>query len=251
MTSSSEDPWDHFYERIERLEKRVRGVKAVAVNSTSLKAEAKEVVQYYFRHARPDAIRTGIRESDLQQIDDSLQNLNTLSLGNNRKSSYLSCIAGCRKLIATLNVQRHKLVGINAITPAQSANGITPQQQRVIDTLSAMLPVAARSFAQVLSDLADTSRKSFRGPAAELREILREVIDHLAPDSTVTSAPGFQYESERTNPTIRQKVRFIMKNRRKGSQAVATSEDAWASLDALARSLYNRGSAATHSARVY
>lgn len=248
MVATIDDPWDHFYERIERLQKGVRGVSAVAVNSKSLKAEAKDVVQYYFRHARPDAIQAGMKETDLQQIDDILQDLNILRRGNNRKSSYLSCITACRKLIATVSVQRHKLVGINAITPAKSAIGITPQQQKVIDTLTAMLPLAASSFAQVLNDLADTSRMSFRGPAAELREILREVIDQLAPDSTVVSAPGFQYEKDRNSPTIRQKVRFIMKSRRKGSNAT-TSEDALASLDALARSLYNRGSAATHSAK--
>jgi Predicted pPIWI-associating nuclease len=249
MVAAIDDPWDHFYELIERLQKGVRGVSAVAVNSTSLKTEANDVVQYYFRHARPDAIQAGIKETDLQQIDDILQNLNTLRRGNNRKSSYLSCITSCRKIIATISVQRDKLVGINAITPAKPATGTTPQQQRVIHTLNAMLPLAATSFAQVLNDLADTSRISFRGPVAELREILREVIDHLAPDSTVISAFGFQCEKDRNSPTIRQKVRFIMKSRRKGSHAVATAEDAWASLDGLARSLYNRGSAATHSAK--
>jgi hypothetical protein len=249
MVATIDDAWDHFYERIERIQKGVRGVSAMAVNSKSLKAEAKDLVQYYFRDARPSAINTGVTETDLQKIDDILQDLNKLALGNNRKSSYLTCITACRKLVATISVQRHKLVGISAITPAKSAVGITPQQQNIMETLNAMLPLAARSFVQVLNDLADTSRISFRGPAVELRELLREVIDHLAPDTTVVSAPGFQYEKGRDKPTIRQKVRFIMKSRRKGSNAVATSEDAWASSDALARTLYNRGSAATHSAK--
>jgi hypothetical protein len=179
MVATIDDAWDHFYERIERLQNGVRGVSAMAVNSKSLKAEAKDLVQYYFRDARPSAVNTGITETDLQKIDDILQDLNKLALGNNRKSSYLTCITACRKLVATISVQRHKLVGISAFTPAKSAVGITPQQQNIMETLNAMLPLAARSFGQVLNDLADTSRISFRGPAVELRELLREVIDHL------------------------------------------------------------------------
>jgi hypothetical protein len=38
-----------------------------------------------------------------------------------------------------------------------------------------------------LLDLADASRLSFRGAAAELREVLRELIDYLAPDTKRSS----------------------------------------------------------------
>jgi hypothetical protein len=125
---------------------------------------------------------------------------------------------------------------------------VTTQQQKIVDTLAAMLPTAAESFKQVIADLNDPSRASFRGTAAELREVLREVVDHLAPDAAVMGAPGFQLEKGRAGPTLRQKVRFVMKSRGRGSSA-ATTEDALAGADALVRSLYNRGSAAAHSAK--
>jgi hypothetical protein len=240
------DAWDELHERIDRLWTAVRGVNAVAVNSASLKAEVKDAVQYYFRSARPWVISVGMKETDLQNIDGAFQDINALALGNNRRKSYLNSLKTCRTEIAAIGMQRHMLIGRSTITPAAR---ITLPQQKVIETLSAMLPSASRSFAQVLNDLADPSRVSFRGPAAELREILRELIDHLAPDSVVVSATGFQFEKGRNSPTVRQKVRFIMKSRGKSSNASATAEDALAASEALARSLYTRGSAATHTAQ--
>jgi hypothetical protein len=83
-----------------------------------------------------------------------------------------------------------------------------------------------------------------------LRETLREVIDHLAPDEKVSSMSGFQLEHGQSLPTQKQKVRYILRARRSPGAAVAV---AVASLDtveeavaALARSTYQRGSVSTH-----
>ena len=243
-TADASDAWDHFQQSVDNLLREIRGVTAVAVNSASLKAEARSAVQYYFRTARPWIIGLGLPEAELELLDTRLQDLNVLTLGNNRKNSYLAIGKQVLQDIAVLGTRRDMLVGKEQIRPKTAA---TPQQEKIIDTLDAMLPSAANSFRQVMADLSDGSRRSFRGTAAELREILREVVDHLAPDSAVIAAPGFQLEKGRIGPTMRQKVRFIMKNRGRGSGAAATSEDALSGADALVRSLYNRGSAAVHS----
>jgi hypothetical protein len=99
-------------------------------------------------------------------------------------------------------------------------------------------------------DLDDPKRVSFRGPAAELREALREVLDHLAPDDAVTAQPGFRFDRDRTKPTMRQKVAFILKARGRGRSASGAPEDAAEiverGLGDLTRSVYTLGALATH-----
>ncbi|MGZ5230961.1 MAG: pPIWI-associating nuclease domain-containing protein [Burkholderiales bacterium] len=239
------DPWDELNTRVEALLKDVGRISAVAVNSPKIKASVKDAVQFYFRKARPSSISAGVSESDLKAIDEAMQELNALALGNNRKSSYQAKLKICRTEISALGVQRDILAG----TKSTSDGFTSSQQERIIETLEAMLPVAAASLRQAIADLSSSSRISYRGTAAELREVLRDVIDQLAPDATVAAASGFQLEKGRVGPTVRQKVRFVMKSRGRGSTVTASTEDALAGADAMVRSLYNRGSAATHTAR--
>ncbi len=73
----------------------------------------------------------------------------------------------------------------------------TEEDDQTIKKLEALVPSAALSYKQAVLDLNDDSRVSFRGPALELREALREILDHLAPDDEVTAAPGYVQEKDR------------------------------------------------------
>ncbi len=90
----------------------------------------------------------------------------------------------------------------------------TEEDEQIISKLDALVPSAALSYKQAILDLKDDSRVSFRGPALELREALREILDHLAPDSQVTVAPGYVQEKDRTGPTMKQKVQTVVQLRR-------------------------------------
>src|SRR4051812_31457708 len=81
---------------------------------------------------------------------------------------------------------------------------LSDMERGILATLSQMLPASGSSYEQVLRDLTQGSRVSWRGTAAELREVLREVIDTLAPDDKVMQQTGFQLEAGRTGPTQRQ-----------------------------------------------
>lgn len=137
----------------------------------------------------------------------------------------------------------------NGVTSQAVAH--TEEDEQIIGKLDALVPSAAQSYKQAILDLKDGSRVSFRGPALELREALREILDHLAPDNEVTAAQGYVQEKDRGGPTMKQKVRFIMKKRGKRSSsdapelAVTAFEEAIA---ALARAVYERSSQATHVA---
>ena len=130
-------------------------------------------------------------------------------------------------------------------------NHLTQDDRDILEKLFALVPSAALSYQQAILDLGDDSRVSFRGPALELREALREILDHLAPDGDVMASPSYINEDGRSVPTMKQKVRFIMRGRGNGAVIEAPERTVTAFEEALAnltRAVYNLSSRATHVA---
>jgi len=98
----------------------------------------------------------------------------------------------------------------------------------------------------------EAGRLSFRGVAVELRECLREVLDHLVPDDEVTKMTGFKLEGDQKKPTMRQKARFVFRSRERPDSAMKAPEDAVSAAEeraaSLVRSVYERGNVSTHVA---
>jgi hypothetical protein len=117
-----------------------------------------------------------------------------------------------------------------------------------------MLPREALAYRQVLQDLTAQSRFSYRGTATELREVVREVLDHLAPNEAVMRSSGFKLEKDRRAPTMKQKARFILKARGLGESSRSAPENSVELLEeqiaSLTRSVYDRGSVSTHNVTV-
>jgi hypothetical protein len=149
-----------------------------------------------------------------------------------------------------LEPTREQRLGEIAVAEVERGHKLEATEAAILDTLRKLLPSAALSYQQALSDLASEGRVSFRGTAAELRETLRDVLDHLAPDVNVVSSSGFTLEKDRTTPTMRQKVRFILKSRRMVESAMKTPEDNTVIVEeyraSSMRSTYDRASIATH-----
>ncbi len=123
-------------------------------------------------------------------------------------------------------------------------------ERQILEKLNAILPSTAASYNQAIVDLRDSARPSMRGTAMELREVLREVLDHLAPDVNVQGAPGFKFEPGQSKPTMRQKAHFILKAREHPSSTAKAPEEAVAIAEeliaAFVRSIYQVGSVAGH-----
>ena len=117
----------------------------------------------------------------------------------------------------------------------------------VIERLSAINPQLAASYQQVLDDLGDGSRKSYLGPAGELREVLRASIHHLAPDDeAIAEQPWFKGHEGR--PTQAERVRYILQVREHDPGAAAQAADLVdVKIGALGRHLYQRASRALHA----
>jgi hypothetical protein len=135
----------------------------------------------------------------------------------------------------------------------RSAAGVvvaTPTERRIIDTLANVLPAAAASYEQSLVDLGGAPRRSYRGVAHEIREVLRETLDYLAPDADVMAEANFKLEKGTTRPTQRQKALYVLRKRRLSREATRAPELAVSMVDelgaAIARSAYTRGAMSAH-----
>jgi hypothetical protein len=241
---------DNYWAHVDHLASAIGRSKAVNVNSASLREEAADIAQRWFREERPTCIQTGMAEEELNELDAENHRLLRLSNGLNSKRSYSRVLKTLRQVRPEIQGRRHILEGQRR--NANHAPHTTPLETGIIVTLERMLPHTMLSYRQVIADLAGPARFSYRGTATELREVVREVLDHLAPDGDVMKAPGFKLEKDRLGPTMKQKARFILKARGVGDssrtapeQSVELLEDQTAS---LARSVYERGSASTHAA---
>jgi len=241
------DQWDAFCEKIYSFKKLLNRSKSLNVNEKKAKADAIELVQNYFREARPLLKSLGIEESALSSTDSLAQKLLRLSNGNNSRKSYKSLISDLIVQKEQLEIIREKLIGFSR---EYKPDALHEHEKKILITLQEMVPTSALSYEQGCKDLNDSSRVSFRGVANEFRECIREVLDHLAPDKEVIGQQNFKYEADKKGPTMKQKVRFILKARGQSNTAIETPENSLMVVEEtvgkLARSIYERSSISTH-----
>ncbi len=241
-------PWEELWSGIDKLASALARSGAVNVNSDKLRAQAKEIVQLYFRSVRP---QLSARNGELtSSMDAEMQHMLRLAIGRNPKRSYQAVIRNLKRLRPTAESvmlmpakQSSRLDGGQVFVPSNL-------EQAILRTLEKLVPTAALSYRQVLQDLHERARVSHRGTAADLREVLREVLDHLAPDDAVEQSPGFKVEDKQTKPTMRQKARFILRARGASDKGIKTSEQSLGIVEdgiaGLARTVYDRGSLGAH-----
>jgi Predicted pPIWI-associating nuclease len=228
-----------------RLQDTIKRCRTKRVNTELIRPTARAMARSYFEDARPELLVVQQRAGLVDEIDYDIQEILQLSSSTQNKTRYGKLLRELRLFLseATLNVLKFR--GENRLVLSALEAGI-------LETLAKMLPPAAGSYEQTLRDIRAGERVSWRGPANEFREVLREVIDYLAPDRQVMDSTGYQPDGDRSVPTQRQKVRFILRNRKSGTAAIGVAET---SLDAveeavavLARSTYQRSNVSTHTA---
>jgi hypothetical protein len=236
--------------KLNKLAASIKKNRAFNVNSETLKQATVAVGSYYFKECRDEISRSITATQDLLRLDQNWQQLIRLAHGNNSKKSYLSVIKNLLK--------QTKELAIAAQISASSAASITEiasttqSEQILIRTLDQIAPTAALSYQQGINDLSFSStRLSYRGSACEFREVLRETLDHLAPDNDVTNQAWFKLDHDCTCPTMKQKVRFILTSRGKNKAQRALAEKSVDLLEqlcgAVTRAVYDRASLSTHA----
>lgn len=136
-------------------------------------------------------------------------------------------------------------------TDLSGAPELTPIERSIITALDEQVPGESPCYRQAIHDLSDESRIAFRGVATEFRELVRVVLDTLAPLEAVTTSPGFTLERGETRPTQIQKARFILKAHGTGRTArdvpETTLELIEESVASFARNIHRRSSNALHT----
>ncbi|HXB02023.1 MAG TPA: hypothetical protein VNV15_04295 [Opitutaceae bacterium] len=246
----TQDSWSDLNFKLAALKSGLAKCRAVNVNTLRLKDAAQAAIQQYFRQCRPEAQQSGIAEAALESLDQGFQNLLKFTNGNNPVRRYkgeLSAILSAKTLI---DAEREKRIGESQVRKNATSVFLSAQEGTILKTLEQIVPLAALSYRQACIDLATRDRISYRGTANELREALRELLDHLAPDADVENQQGFKFEDGQKKPTMKQKVRFILRARGLPATAGEAPENAVLLADEmvgkLTRSTYNRSSISAH-----
>jgi hypothetical protein len=241
--------WGQWWEYLDALNvelKRMSRLGITHVNARRLRDGAKEAVQFYFREVRQHIVDLRIDSSQIALIDSEMQEMIAMTSKVTRTATYAAKMRVLDRLRAPLETAIE--IASNAVgTPTSKA--LTATESAILKTLEQVVPTTALSYQQVLKDLDDPNRVSHRGTASELREVLRELLDHLAPDEAVVET-GIKLEQGQTKPTMKQKTVFILKARGINETQRKTAGDAAeavaGAVGSLARSVYNRGSLSTH-----
>ncbi len=236
-------------EQVKTVKHLLSRTRAQQVQAVSVKSATKKLVAEYFNNVRPQFQQRGLDDDSLAGLDHWMQQLLTLTQKAALKSIYNRTI---KSVDQELNGVEVALVTVSTSPGDSTATELDGKELGITRTLTNLVPSAGASYEQACSDLRDGNRRSYRGAAAELREALREVLDHLAPDKDVTGQPNFKLEKDTKGPTMQQKVRFILKSRGKNKTQTKVPENVVSLIEdrvgALARSVYNRSSLSTHVA---
>lgn len=246
MPNAANSAVDQLRTDLNRVKSSLSRSRGKQVQAKSITEGSKAVVEDYFNARRSELSSRGLDDESLGGLDALMQELLRLTQRASLKTRY-------DQVLKQIN-QELNGVEVAALAPHGSgdatSNSLDGKEQRIAETLDGLVSSAGISYRQACRDLREADRLSYRGAATELREALREALDHLAPDDDVTSQAGFKPEKDQTKPTMKQKVRYILKSRGKNKTVSDAPEKAVEIVEemvgALARSVYNRSSLSTH-----
>ncbi len=243
MRAAGEDTWDKFAQGISELKDFLSHSRARIVRNPRTQAAARTLAQHFYREVRPHLDQLGIPKDAVALFDEPIGKLLQVSNLYAEHAIYDACIIRIRQLYNDITPLRETRIAIGVAV-------LTPVERRIIETLEKLEPSAANSYQQALVDLSGTPRHSYRGVAHELRETLREALNHFAPDADVMAEPGFQLEKGLSRPTQRQKALYILRKRRLSREALQVSELAVSAIEEISalitRSAYTRGAMSAH-----
>lgn len=226
---------------LDALRKALAGVATRQVASSAIKAQMHQVASRYFSTVQPE-----IHDAETDGLNQVFQAIHA-------SSRIRPSAQKCRDLVKTA---RKLLVAVEGQTPAKphksKQSPLSAVDELIIATLNDLCPTASLAYRQALIDLGGGDRLSWRGPSTDLREALRETLDILAPDADAMASPGFKLEGDAKRPTMKQKVRYVLKSRGVPSGAMETPESAVVGVEdfvgGLTRSVYTRSSVSAHTA---
>lgn len=234
-----------YIQEIEKARKYLNKVKG-QLHSQTHRDELRKLVERYFNEVRPSLVSNQEQDRAIKVIDDLMQDLLVICHKRSMAKRYQEILTSAKESLISLDRQSVATVGKFA-----NNNGMDLIDAQIVETLRAIVPAAALSYEQATYDMQSIKRLSWRGPATDLREALREILDRLAPDKDVKAIPGYKQDAGTDGPTMKQKVRYILRNRGASKAVSGTAEEATDAVEeavgSFVRSVYTRSSVSTHT----
>jgi len=240
-----------FLDVLNRLLTFVKSSNHRTISSLTERNSIRSVVGAWFQQYRPSFLEMLGEEDPLLPTDSSMQELLRLASTD------------CSRRVVIRHIREvHTHFTESLLVPLSSAYwSRAPQRtpagrdEEVVLRLRQLDTLLADSYEQAIVDLENTRRLSYRGPAAELREVLTGILHILAPTTQVQATDWYK-ESRRTGerkeptPTRAERTKYILRSRAEGSALTEAAESFMTSVEERLASVvvatYARGSAATH-----
>jgi hypothetical protein len=159
------------------------------------------------------------------------------------------------KFLADLQSAERKVeITRDALKELPFSKGRTLRHKRVLqpndveNALRTLSEPLALSYAQARADL-ESERITWVSVAHEIREVLRQMLDLLAPDERVQKQSWYKQQPDTKGPTQKQRALYILRKR----NATSSEEDMIKKIDlveelisTLVRDTYTRASVAAH-----
>lgn len=233
-------------EQLKDFNGKLLKIKSKQIYHATVKNVAKNIVDTYFRNTKSFLTNAEIDKAVISDLDSNMQSLLEATHKSTTLAIYKKVISKIRKL--TLEIEKLCLL---AESDSNREFQLESVDKKIIDTLKGFIPSAALSYEQALMDLQVPERLSWRGPATDFRETLRECLDHLAPDKEIESSQGFKLEQNTNGPTMKQKTQYILQKRKLSKTAVKTTNKSVELIDEMwgsfVRTVYSRASVSTHT----
>jgi hypothetical protein len=124
--------------------------------------------------------------------------------------------------------------------------------EAIVDALFKISDAMGNSYLQITADFQDESRLTWDGTAHAIRELLRKLLEHLAPNDQVLTQVWYKQETGTAGPTQKQRVRYILEQHKSDSkrkQVVANIDMIDTMIGSLIRDVYGRASDAAHRSK--
>lgn len=240
-----------FITVLERLRARLNARHNRQIAGPAERKNLQAVVGAWFSEYRPAFVEIVGEENYILSMDEEMHTLLKLAVESSARRTVLRCIGSSMD-----HFKQNLLLPVSRAywsrAPERSPAG---RDEHVLRRLQQLDPELAESYEQAVIDIEDPHRISYRGPAAELREVLTGVLHKLAPNADVQATEWYRAarrSGERTEPTPTraERTKYILRNRKTGS-AVTESAESYTTvveqrLGDVVSATYRRGSAATH-----
>lgn len=212
----------------------------------------RDLTQLYFRGVRPATLTAGL---DPTSLDPHFTEVLELSGKHSVRASYLQQLKQIQRKAAALEVQ-YEFSFSNGTSAIRNKEQITfsAVETKICKTLQSINPFFGDAYTQIIIDLGQEERASFRGTVHEMRELLRGLLNHFAPDAEVIAQKGFRFETGQTKPTRTQRMAFILKARQTNSAHIDPATKATSYLDVqldilafIPNAVYGAGSESAHA----